>query len=87
MKQPCQKLVEKKLTYPGAEPGEEEEGGEDDDADGGEGDQANHLPPAKGEIFSREWGNACSFRHLSLLTDLTALNDFLQIFLKIFPKL
>ena len=74
----------KKLTYPGAEPGEEEEGGEDDDADGGEGDQANHLPPAKGEIFSREWGNACSFRHLSLLT---ALNDFLQIFLKIFPKL
>ena len=40
--------LSKVITYPGVDPGKDDEGGEEDDAKGGEGDQAHHLLPVKG---------------------------------------
>merc|ERR1719460_2762876 len=50
-------------AYPGSDPGEDEEGGEDDDAKGGEGDQAHHPLPVKGQGPARKGGNT-RFPHL-----------------------
>ena len=73
----------KVLTYPGVEPGKEEEEGEDDDADGGEGDQAHHPLPVKGDGVTREGINIPWFFHLSRSL---RFKWFFQSFLEICQK-
>ena len=73
----------KVLTYPGVEPGKEEEEGEDDDADGGEGDQAHHPLPVKGDGVTREGINITWFFHLSRSL---RFKWFFQSFLEICQK-
>ena len=65
------------ITYPGVDPGEDEEGGEDDDAKGDQ-DQEAHAPlQVEGQGAATE-GGTCSF-----LYHACALNDFCFRFLRI----
>ena len=55
------------ITYPGVDPDKDEEGGEEEDAKGGEGGQAHHLLPVKGRQGpAREGSDAGWHGHLSL---------------------
>ena len=69
---------EKVITYPGADPGEDEEGGEDDDAKGDQGQEAHAPLQVEGGQGAATEGSTCSCLHHAC-----ALNDFCFRFLSI----
>ena len=47
------------ITNPGDGPGEDDEGGEEGDAKGGQGDQAHHPLPVEGQDPARKGSSMC----------------------------